>query len=216
MIGITETWFNTSYTYSIAKIDGYSQLRNDRESNIGGGIAFHVKKKIAYCRTTDLESSGLIESLWLEITFNKSPSLLLCTAYRPPDFNAMARMNLFEVQLENAYLECKEIIVMGDFNVHLLSLEENFVSWLEGMNLFSLKQIIEEPTRITPCTASLIDHIYVSNPERVQVVKVSKISISDHFSTTFVYKASSVNKQCHFVTKFRSFKNFDEALFLND
>ena len=36
-------------------------------------------------------------------------------------------MNLLEVQLENAYLECKEIIVMGDFNVHLLSLEENFV-----------------------------------------------------------------------------------------
>ena len=111
-------------------------------------------------------------------------------------------MNFFEGQLENAYLECKEIIVMGDFNVHLLSLEEKFVSLLEVMNLFSLKQIIEEPTRITPYTASLIDHIYVSNPERVQAVKVSRISISDHFPTTFVYKASSGNKQCHFVTKF--------------
>ena len=42
MIGVIETWFNTSYTYSITKIDGYSQWRNDRESNIGEGIAVHV------------------------------------------------------------------------------------------------------------------------------------------------------------------------------
>ena len=125
-------------------------------------------------------------------------------------------MNFFEIQLENAYIDCKEEIMMGDFNVDLLSQEENFVSWLEVMNLLNLKQIIEKPTRITPCTASLIDHTYGSNPEKVRAVEVSKISISDHFPTSFVYKASFGNKQCHFVTKFRSFMNFNEALFLND
>ena len=93
----------------MTKIDGYSQLRKDRVSNKGGEIAVYVKEKLACCRRTDLEISGQIESLWLEVTFNKSPSILLCTAYRPPDFNALAWLNLFETQLENAYLECKEI-----------------------------------------------------------------------------------------------------------
>ena len=179
-------------------------------------IVVYVKEKLACCRRTDLGSSGLIESLGLKITFNKSPSILLCTTYRPSDFSAMVWMNFFEIQLENAYIDCKEEIMMGDFNVDLLSQEENFVSWLEVMNLLNLKQIIEKPTRITPCTASLIDHTYGSNPEKVRAVEVSKISISDHFPTSFVYKASFGNKQCHFVTKFRSFMNFNEALFLND
>ena len=163
-------------------------------------------------RRMDLESSGHIESLWLEITFNKSVSILLCTVYicheilMPWHGWTFLKLNW----------KMPILIVMGDFNVDLLSQEENFVYWLEAMNLFNLKQIIEEPTRITPCTASLINHIYVSNPEKVRAVKVSKILISDHFPTSFVHKATFGNKQCHFVIKFRSFKNFDEPLFLND
>lgn len=84
------------------------------------------------------------------------------------------------------------------------------------MEQMNLEQIIKEPTRVTSSTATLVDHIYVSNPEKVRAVKISKIAISDHFPTNFIYKANFGNKQSHHTIKFRSFKNFDEDLFLAD
>jgi hypothetical protein len=86
IVGITGTWFNGTYRDSTTNINGYSQYRNDRHNNKGGGIAVYVKDNISCSRRTDLENSDSIESLWLEIMFTKSPSILICTAYRQPEF----------------------------------------------------------------------------------------------------------------------------------
>ena len=46
--------------------------------------------------------------------------------------------------------------------------------------VFGLKQVITEPTRITPSSSSLIDLIFTNQPDLVSFSGVSHVGISDH------------------------------------
>ena len=70
---------------------------------------------------------------------------------------------LFENQFDKV-LECeKEIFLIGDLNRDLF--QENLkITWLEYMESFGLKQIIEDPSRVTDNSRTLTDHIYRNTP----------------------------------------------------
>ena len=64
---------------SFLNIDGYRFYRRDRGVRKDGGIIIYIlNKSNAQCRA-DIET-GSIETIWLEITFSKTKSLLLCYA----------------------------------------------------------------------------------------------------------------------------------------
>ncbi len=65
--------------------------------------------------------------------------------------------------MDDAYIESKEMVVMGDFNVDLLRPHDIPQNWLDIMEGFSLTQLISELTRITETRESLLDHIYVTS-----------------------------------------------------
>ena len=46
---------------------------------------------------------------------------------------------------------------------------------------FDLQQLVTKPTRVTDTTATVIDHIYISDGLEVQEVSVPEVSLSDHF-----------------------------------
>ena len=47
--------------------------------------------------------------------------------------------------------------------------------------LFSLKQLIEEPTRVTLTTSSMIDHVATTSARNIIEAGVHKVSMSDHY-----------------------------------
>ena len=59
-----------------------------------------------------------------------------------------------------------DMIIAGDLNVNCLKSGENgnYIDYI--CKLFDLKQLIEEPTRVTANTMSLIDVIMTSMPEK--------------------------------------------------
>ncbi len=121
ILGITESWLNDSYKEKHVKIDGYvCNEREDRQGMRGGGILMYIKKHITYIRRKDLENQSEIETIWIELKQKNANGILICTAYRPPDYNLNTWNYLFEAQVDKAYLEDKEMILMGDFNVDLL------------------------------------------------------------------------------------------------
>ena len=67
---------------------------------------------------------------------------------------------------------------MGDFNIDLHSCTNT--KWLNMIQLFDLYQLIIESTRITPATATLIDHVYTTAQANISESFVSDLSISDH------------------------------------
>ena len=84
--------------------------------------------------------------------------------------------------------------------------------------LFGLAQLITSPTRTTPTSMSLIDHIYTSNPSAVVTTDVSDLSISDHnpISCTRFIKLPKPEPKGHTQISFRSFKHFNQNAFFAD
>ena len=52
---------------------------------------------------------------------------------------------------------------MGDLNIDMLKKVPK--RWEDLCNLYSLSQMVQQPTRITSNSKTLIDHIYVTKPE---------------------------------------------------
>ena len=85
-------------------------------------------------------------------------------------------------------------------------------------DIYGLQQLItEEPTRITPTSATLIDVIYTNCPDKVVCSGVRHISISDH-SIVFAYRKLSVNGMSggHNAITYRNFRKFNRINFRND
>ena len=81
-------------------------------------------------------------------------------------------------------MEGKESIILGGFNCDLFannSIDQNTNELSFVTNLYQYKQFIDEPTRETSNSKSLIDHFYSNKKENIVLAGVSKISISDHY-----------------------------------
>ena len=90
-----------------------------------------------------------------------------------------------------------ELYLFGDFNINLLQ-NENYVLGRKGMavcqgavhtlinkyqefcQIFSLKQLITCPTRVTCNTSSLIDHILRNSSEKIFQSGIIDCDMSDH------------------------------------
>ena len=75
--------------------------------------------------------------------------------------------------------EGKEYHIVGDLNCNLLDTEKNIHSrqLTDIMDIYQLKQIITEPTRITTDTASLIDVFITNSPQKMKssgVIRLGK------------------------------------------
>ena len=108
-----------------------------------------------------------------------------------------------------------DVLVLGDFNIDMLKPHS---CWDSTLALFGFAQLITSPTRTTPTSTSLIDHIYTNNPSAVVTTDVSDISISDRnpISCTRSIKLPKPEPKGHTKISFRSFKHFNQNAFFVD
>lgn len=68
------------------------------------------------------------------------------------------------------------------------------------------------PTRVTRCSAALLDHVFVTHPERIIETLVPIDGLSDHYPICFVHKARvpKSSKSHNDTVKYQSFKNLDK------
>ena len=122
-----------------------------------------------------------IESVFFDILLPNSKPITVGTIYRPPN-----QSNFLEVLNENMNIIdsiSNETYVLGNFNINL-SLNDAYIfseknmlnnksipsdvrSYYEFCTFFSLHQLIKISTRITCNSATIIDRILASYPERV-------------------------------------------------
>lgn len=112
----------------------------------------------------------------------------------------------------------QESYLLGDFNTNMISRNNTsklFRSLTNFMNIFNLRQIIKEPTRIAKNSSSLLDLILTTDPDRITQSGVIDFGISDHsaiFCTRKINKGCKINS--HNTCKIRCMKNFDQKVFL--
>ena len=211
----SETKLKCHKPINFFRIDGFQMpFRKDNVSNGGGGIMVYVKNGINAKRRDDLETND-IQCVWLETTPYWGKSFLIGNMYRPP--NSKVEFNdKFENFIDYVMREEKEIISMGDFNKDLFN-EEIGTEWINFTTSLGLGQLISIPTRVTETSSTLIDHIYTNCEENILRVHVGKFSLSDHYAIFGNRKLNSQlrNKKHHTIT-YRSFRHFDENMFIKD
>lgn len=216
---MNETKLVNSYPKELTNIDGYQHEREDRTAN-GGGVALYIREPIQYTRRIDLPENDL-ELICVEIKPPKSRPYIVIVWYRPPS-DPVDSFSKLETILSYLDREGKEIILLGDTNCDFASksagqFSDNNARHLHSMyNLFSFTQLIEEPTRVTLETATLIDHIATTCPNNVVESGVLKISMSDHYMVYCIRKLNGSFKKDHKAIKTRNMKNFSEEDFLQD
>ena len=92
-----------------------------------------------------------------------------------------------------------------------ISIPSDVKSYYEFCTFFSLHQLIQVPTRITCNSATIIDHILASYPERVTQQGIIDVGLSDH-QLIFAQENFLGLKEARTNIKFRSFKHYSADL----
>ena len=157
-----------------------------------------------------------MEMLSVEIIRARSGPFLVTTWYRPPGSDS-SLFNEFENFLNKCDLEDKEILLMGDLNCDVSKFPPDaHTRRLQFLScVYQLEQLINEPTRVTRTSATLIDLIFTNRNENVVKSGIIHLVISDH-SLVFAVRKFVAPKSWKNVRYVRNFKNFDATAFLND
>ena len=199
-ISINETWLNTSFSDAEVSIPDFHLFLKDRTDATHGGVALYVRSTL-YPTLVDVQSDT--ESLWLTVTV-KSTKLLIATIYRTPN----SHFNSILQDLEKASALNYDMVVMGDFNYG-----RSKVQFIE--HSFLLKQIIDNPTRITNTSQTLIDHMFISNHLTPSVSGVLSTSFSDHLPVFLVLPTATSSSLSHKTVRKRSYNHFDYDFFIS-
>ena len=212
VLGLCETFLDENVDASEYAISGYKVVTRHRNRH-GGGVLFYIKEGVRF-QVIDLNVSNNVESLWIKIQC-VSVSVALGVVYRPPSANVSYYDSMLD-QLDHIHAHYDKVILMGDLNYNYLS--ENYKSSNNHVHniesLYGMSQLVNDPTRVTLTTSTLLDVILSNIPECHVKTGIYDISLSDHYMvyTTLHYPKA---KSKHNTVRFRDYKSFNENEFLN-
>lgn len=215
IFGISETWLNALIGDEAVTVPNYLVHRRDPLTAGQTGLAAYIHSSVQQLvyRRFDLETPE-VECLWLEVKYPKSKSLLIGFLYRHPS-STFEWYDFFCNNMDRALKKDADILLMGDFNIDMLKPQ---LAWDSTFSLFGLTQLVANPTRITPTSETLLDHIYTNRPSAISDICIPGSGISDHSPTlcTWFGKSPKEKKHSHTTIKFRSFKRFNKHAFWSD
>ena len=218
IIGISETRENYSTGFKMNNnLNGFTLFFQPSRS-AAGGVAIYASKYLNAFGRTDLSTTDDdFETVWVEINNTKAKNILCCCAYRHPSSNPVRFKEHLESILSQLTRENKNIFIMGDFNINLLSSETHPESndFILMLNSFFLLPYILQPTRITERSATLIDNIF-ANTYSMDAISGNLVSkISDHLPQLLIVDNIKVNYKILNYYK-NDYTKFDEDKFINE
>ena len=191
ILALNETKLDPNYPKELTSIAGYQQERLERTCN-GGGVSIYVRDSIKYKPRPDVPIEDL-EIICIEVEPPNSRSFLVLAWYRPPS-DPVVSFDKLEKVLSFLDKEGKEIILLGDTNCDLTPkqaeqpIDNNSKHMLDLHELFSFKQLVEEPTRVTLRTSSIIDHIATTCARNIVKSGMHEVSMNDHYVSSSLSK----------------------------
>ena len=132
---------------------------------LSGGVGLFIDQSLNY-RILEKISNEAFQALWAEITFENKKNVICGILYRQHNSPECFQL-YFDESIEKFASSGKDIVVMGDFNIDLLKCESSNYSqdFLSSLQSCYLTPAIDKPTRVRSTSATLIDDIFVNNPE---------------------------------------------------
>ena len=149
-----------------------------------GGVAILIASHIKHTHISNNQiNHDHIENLVIEVKCKES--IIVSGIYKHPNVNLKEFSDILCNHL-STLPNSKTAIIAGDFNVNLKNTtnDSNIMNYINKIQSKNFKQIIDEATRITKNSQTLIDHIYVSNNKPIRISRgIFLNQISDHLCT---------------------------------
>lgn len=185
----------------------------------GGGVCLSVSNTLRCRGRPDLQMDyqcGNLEFVCSEIEFSRGIHSIVCCCYRPPSGDVSHFVDQLSSVVENAYRVSDDIAILGDINVDLLSHSRVCTEESDSLSLLQLQNLVVQPTRLTATSATLLDVILSTQPERFSAsISIDSSGLSDHnlVSATRLSHAQTTKYTIKYV---RSMKSFDKENFMRD
>ena len=165
IIALSETKLQPDTRYSNLNLDGYTFMRSDSATQLGGA-GLYIKESLTFATKRNLDCDlPHIEETWIDLETNFGP-ITIGVVYRHPVY-IKNNANKFEMYLYNV---CQKLnskshpyCIFGYFDLDLLKIELNNLikNYANTLLRCSCKCLINQPTRALSQT--LPDHVYCSN-----------------------------------------------------
>lgn len=202
ILGITETWLSPKDTAAcLADItpSGYSLHQIPRVGRSGGGVGLFISDSFSFS-PINLPELQSFEAICGRVSNEKvSINLNILNLYRPPGSDSRFFDELQEVLSFLATLP-QDLIVIGDFNLHVDVPSNQTTAFLDILSSFGLQQHVDFPTHIH---GHSLDLFITSRTCSTVSVSLSD-RVSDHFT---VIAELDVQIPCQTSRKTVSFRN---------
>ena len=186
-----------------------------------GGTRLYIDKNITYNLRNDLNiyENKMVESTFIKTLNNKQKNMIIGCVYKHPKYGVSDfTNNHITPLLDKLCNETKDIMIMGDSNINLITYndDKNTGNFLDTAFSQSFLIYIKTPTRITIKTKTLINNIYYNKPLNNIISRNLSSIISDHLIQFLIEPLDFSEKSSKIVNRQRCYKNFDKLKFKTD
>jgi len=203
-LALSETRLTEDIEDNEVNVLGYSMIRCNAETRNTGGVVLYVRNDIKYeiVLVKKLESNCWCVAVEVKEKLYKGVIMVI---YHSPSASHGDFMRFLEDTVEELIIK-GECMVIGDFNLDL-RMDSFYAKKLQTtMSSLGMKQYVNEPTRITKDSQTIIDLFFVNNNKTVQVIHEPKIT--DH-AWLKVELSASKNESKYREFSARDYKKFD-------
>lgn len=215
VMGLSETWLDTSVANTAVHIPNYKLVRKDRVGR-GGGVAFYLKDSLKYYIITVPTGGSQLEQLWIGLKVG-GKKLCLGTLYRPPHAGILQCFTDLENTITMLLPEFDIVLFGGDLNIDMMdSTSHGYSTFNDFFVKYNLKQLITDPTRVTDVSQTLLDVIVASSMSTAASGEVVRMDgISDHSLVNCKLRISKT-RQTPFYKTYRDYSKFSYDSFRED
>ena len=166
---ISETKLDSADKDTLFNVEGFTSFRQDKRKN-SGGLMIYVNDQIP-CRQVQMNTNTEIldvESLTVELIFEKDDKWLLCYIYKNPKVSD----NDYECYFSNLFNKIASLydtyMFIGDFNMNFLDPKSRIH---DICSVHGLHNQITAPTCWKGATGTLIDLFLVPDSEKTRFLK---------------------------------------------
>lgn len=214
MLVLSETHLTDAIEDHEVKIENYTLVRCDSDSRSTGGVAIYVHNSIDFYV---LQETRKNKTWMLSISIDEGEFKGIYTAvYKSPKVKTAEFIQILDHHLKKVVTDDRRHIIIGDTNLNVSRKTKNVRDYIEKIEEYDLKQIINDYTRVKGKSMTIIDHV-ITNVEDQIKWRINPVSPTDHFLIEIhlnVRKSQSHLKKKNKLTswKFYSAEKLNEKL----
>ena len=218
IIAVTETWLGPTVEDSLILLEGYSLLRNDRNTH-GGGVALYVHQSLTVS-TLGISSHdwtgrpGLPEYIYCEVKPKGADPIFVAVVYRPPHSPLVTGSDVLSSMADLMHGYSTKII-LGDFNADQASNSADAQcvrSFIRQNSLYSIPYL---STHHTPTSDTWLDLCLVDSLDVVDSYWRSDVPFIAGHDVIMATLQLNVHTELDQSFSYRDFKSVNPVL-LND